>query len=146
MVLESGEADALIEVFNEFLAEIPYDFYSKANRKALKIDGIQINFGEWLYHSNLLSFLVGAGVNARAEKRASQGQSDLVAFHAGKTWVIELKMTRNDNDEAMAKAALKQIREKGYAEPYENPILLGIAINEARRTIGAWEVGGKERL
>ncbi|MDR1164772.1 MAG: AAA family ATPase, partial [Deltaproteobacteria bacterium] len=77
--LESGEASALIEAFNEFLAEIPYDFYSKANRKAINIDGGKINFGEWLYHSNLLSFLVGAGVNARAEKHTSKGQSDLVA-------------------------------------------------------------------
>jgi hypothetical protein len=67
----------------------------------------------------------------------------LVAIHAGKVWVIELKMTRGDNDETVAKSALKQIREKGYAEPYDNPILLGIAINESKRAIGAWEVGYK---
>ncbi|MDR1164973.1 MAG: ATP-binding protein [Deltaproteobacteria bacterium] len=143
--LKSGEASALIEVFNEFLAEIPYDFYSKANRKTVKIDGIKINFDEWLYHSNILSFLIGAGVTARAEKHTSLGQSDLVAIHAGKIWVIELKMVRNDNDETVAKNALKQIRDKDYAGPYDNPILLGIAINESKRTIGAWEVGYKNR-
>jgi hypothetical protein len=103
----------------------------------------EIDFGEWLYHANLLSFLIGAGVIVHAEEHTSHGQSDLVAFHAGRVWVIELKMVRDGNDEDVAQGALKQIREKDYAGPYDNPLLLGIAINGAKRTIGAWAVGKK---
>ncbi|MDR1165575.1 MAG: ATP-binding protein [Deltaproteobacteria bacterium] len=144
-ILGSGDPDALIGEFAKLLAKIPYDIYSKANREDIKINNIEIKFGEWMYHANLLSFLIGSGVNVRAKARASQGQSDLVVSREGRVWVIELKMAQNGDDAAVAKAALKQIREKDYAAPYDNPILLGIAINEAKRTIGAWEVGYKTR-
>ncbi|MDR1166822.1 MAG: PD-(D/E)XK nuclease domain-containing protein [Deltaproteobacteria bacterium] len=143
--LENGDVDALILVFNEFLAKIPYDIYSKANRKTPVINNIKINFHEWLCHANLLSFLIGSGLDARAESHTNHGQSDLVVFHSGRVWVIELKMARKDNDAAVAKEALKQIKEKGYADPYDNSILLGIAIDESKRAIGAWEVEYKSR-
>jgi hypothetical protein len=52
-------------------------------------------------------------------------------------------MARDGNDEDVAQGALKRIREKDYAGPYDNPLLLGIAINGAKRTIGAWAVGKK---
>jgi hypothetical protein len=142
--LKSGDAGALVGEFTKFFAMIPYDLYSKANRNFIKMDNIKMNFGEWTRHANLLSFLVGAGLNVQAEKQTSWGQSDILVFYAGQVWVIELKMTRNDNDEDVAKTALKQIRDKDYGAPYGNPILLGIAINESKRTIGAWEVGYKE--
>jgi hypothetical protein len=48
------------------------------------------------------------------------------------------------SDEALAEAALSQIHEKGYAAPYKNPVLLGIVINDAQRTITAWRAEGGE--
>ncbi|MDR1164433.1 MAG: ATP-binding protein [Deltaproteobacteria bacterium] len=141
--LGSGDAEALIGEFTKFLAEIPYDIYVKANRKAVKFRDSEIKFDEWLYHATLLSFLIGAGVNVRAEEHTSHGQSDMVAIYAGRVWVIELKMVRDGNDEDVAQGALKQIRDKNYAGPYDNPLLLGIAINGAKRTIGAWAVEKK---
>ncbi|MDR1166536.1 MAG: ATP-binding protein [Deltaproteobacteria bacterium] len=136
---ENGDVNSLIKIFNELLAKIPYDIYSNANRKTIKINNIEINFNEWLFHSNILSFLIGAGLDARAENHTSHGQSDLVIIHGRRAWVLELKMVRNGNDATVAKTALKQIMEKDYVGPYANPILLGIAINESKRTISAWE-------
>ncbi|MDR1164721.1 MAG: ATP-binding protein [Deltaproteobacteria bacterium] len=141
--LKNVDARALIEALNYLSRKIPHDAYAQARRKTIIIDGIEINFSEWLYYSSILSFFIGEGVDARAEKYTCQGQSDLVALHDGQTWVIELTVTHDDNDVTAAQCALKRIREKGYAEPYDNPILLGIAINGSKRAIGAWEVGYK---
>ncbi|MDR1166235.1 MAG: ATP-binding protein [Deltaproteobacteria bacterium] len=141
--LGNGDVDSLIRIFNELLAKIPYDIYSKANRKTIEVNNIVINFNEWLFHANILSFLIGAGLDARAENHTSHGQSDLVIIHGGRAWVLELKMVRNKNDADVAKTALKQIMEKDYAGPYANPILLGIAINESKRAISAWEIMDK---
>jgi hypothetical protein len=56
-------------------------------------------------------------------------------------WVIEIKVAETTRDvDRQAEAALRQIHEKGYAEGYENPILLGIAVDDSKRAIGGYRV------
>ena len=47
---------------------------------------------EWLYRSNIMSFLRGCGVMVFAEMHTNKGRSYIVISHKGKTWLIELKV------------------------------------------------------
>ena len=40
----------------------------------------------------------------------------------------------------LADAALSQITEKGYADRFDNAVLLGLAIDDERRSIGEYRV------
>jgi hypothetical protein len=73
----------------------------------------------------------------------------LVVTLGSLAWVLELKVSRSDRqeiagDEALAEATLRQIHEKGYAAPYDNPVLLAFVINDVKRTITAWRAEGGE--
>jgi hypothetical protein len=63
-----------------------------------------------------------------------------VVPHNGGHFVIELKISHNtvQDDRAKAKEALNQILTKGYAEGLDNPILLGLAVNEPQRQATTW--------
>jgi hypothetical protein len=42
----------------------------------------------------------------------------------------------------LAKSALSQIKERKYGDFYENPVLLGLVVNNEKRRILAWECEG----
>ena len=61
----------------------------------------------------------------------------------GHVFVMELKVASGEvAGEAAARAALAQIRERGYAEPYRNSganvHLLGVAFDCLVHNVGAW--------
>jgi hypothetical protein len=62
-------------------------------------------------------------------------------MHKGVPWVIELKVTRNDDCDAKAEEALKQLNGNQYAAPYANAKKMGIAIDDKTRQVGAWVEG-----
>ncbi len=83
------------------------------------------------------------GIYLDAEVRTSRGRIDMVAKAPGHVFVIELKVASGDAaGEAAARAALAQIRERGYAEPYRSSgadvLLLGIAFDCLTHNVGAW--------
>ena len=60
--------------------------------------------------------------------------------HKGGHFVIELKISKNAvaDDRSKAREALDQILTKGYAKGLENPVLLGLAVNEPKREVTTW--------
>ena len=60
----------------------------------------------------LYALLASQGIEVVAEDRQSNGRADIVAKHKKGIFVFELKVD-DPVDEAF-----RQIREKGYAEPY----------------------------
>jgi hypothetical protein len=134
--LANGDAECVVEQFNQLLAAIPYDDFSAAARASVKEQGYAFSPSEWLYRSTLLAYLRGAGVKVEAELHTHKGRADMVAAHKGRVWVMELKIARNDADAArLADSALEQIVELGYAERYNSATLLGMAIDDAKRSI-----------
>jgi hypothetical protein len=139
--LENGDSELFIETLNRLLSSILYDDYNNAAKQAIAQTGVKITTQEWLYRSTILAFLHGCDVLAFGEMHGSKGRSDLIVSYAGTTFVIEIKVARNDDSDALAAEALKQINGKQYAEPYKNAKKLGIAIDDKARQVGAWVEG-----
>jgi hypothetical protein len=140
--LADGSADILVREFNRLLAKIPYDDYAPASSDIFEARHPEASFGEWLYRSALLSCLHGAGVSVEAELHGHRGRPDIVAEHGGRAWVLEFKIRRKGGDAGkLADEALEQIKSKGYGERYENPILLGLAIDDEKRGITEYRAG-----
>ena len=90
---------------------------------------------EFSYERVLYALLASQGVEVVSEDRQSNGRSDIVAKHKKGIFIFELKV-----GEPVDKA-FKQIREKGYAEPYMadgRPIwLVGLSFDlKTRRLVG----------
>jgi hypothetical protein len=99
---------------------------------------IRLKFSESFYRANLHSFLLGAGLKAIPEIHSSQGRGDLVVEHGGKTYVIEMKVVDKASEaESAAKRGMKQIVDTGYADSYDDPILMSLAVAEDIRNIAA---------
>ncbi|MDR3135146.1 MAG: PD-(D/E)XK nuclease domain-containing protein [Deltaproteobacteria bacterium] len=67
-----------------------------------------------------------------------------LAIHCGsQAWVIEVKLSHKDKDDKrLANDAQKQIHLNNYAGGNRDPVLLGLAINDNKRTITSWECQG----
>lgn len=78
-----------------------------------------------------------SGARARSEVLHYRGRIDLVIEFSDKVYVIEFKCNRS------AKAALKQIHEKGYADIFRGSgkkiILMGINFDSEKRNVAEWE-------
>lgn len=88
------------------------------------------------YHSVVYLVLKLLGFAVYAERFTNLGRIDAVLEMQEVVYVIEFKMSTAD-------AALEQIRNKGYAQPYlghgKSIILLGIAFDKASRNIVDWK-------
>ena len=92
-----------------------------------KEDSVQ----EFSYECILYALLASQGIEVVAEDRQSNGRTDIVAKHKKGIYIFELKV-----DDSVDKA-FKQIREKGYAEPYaaeSRPVwLVGLSFDSKTR-------------
>ncbi len=79
-----------------------------------------------------------SGVNAQSEVITSRGRIDLVVEFDDKIYIIEFKCGQS------AKAGLKQIKEKGYAEIIQKTgkklILMGINFDSEKKNAAEWEM------
>jgi hypothetical protein len=133
--LVSGDAEGVRDEFNRLLAAIPYDDYAKAAASAVPRGG---DAREWIYRSTLLSYIYGMGLDVSAEIHGKKGRADMVVKFRGHIWVMELKMTKHYASAAeCASVALDQIKEKGYADNFDEAMLMGIAIDDNERRITA---------
>jgi hypothetical protein len=139
--LEHGNSELLIDALNRLLSSILYEDYDGAAKQSIANTGMKITTQEWLYRSTILAFLHGCDVLAFGEMHGNKGRSDLIVSYAGTTFVIEIKVARNDDSDALATEALKQIKGKQYAGPYANAKKIGIAIDDKARQVGAWVEG-----
>jgi hypothetical protein len=136
--LSEGKSELVIHTFNRLLAGIPYDDYVKSAEQAALYSTVEITTQEWLYRSTILAFLRGCGVLAFGEMHGNQGRSDLLVIFDKIPWIIEIKITRNNDCTVKAQEAMAQINGRQYDGPYANAKKLAIAIDEGKREIGEW--------
>ena len=142
--LERIMYDLVISVFNRLLASIPFDDFASAGRQSVLFNEYRFSVQEWLYRSNIISFLRGCGVVVVAEMHTNLGRADLVVNYMGKTWVIELKVAfAGENPASKAEKAYKQMIDKNYAKPFPGAVCIAMAIDDTKRQITHYVVEAK---
>jgi hypothetical protein len=139
--LRKANAKNVISELDKLLWRIPYDDFTQTESNNLMKQYPDLPLRECIYRSSLLSFLIGTGLRVDPEVHTRRGRADMVVTCTKHVWVIEIKVAETTGDvDRQADAALRQIHERGYAEGYENPILLGIAVDDSKRAIGGYRV------
>ncbi len=122
--LETEDFDAFFETMRAIFASIPYTINAKRD--------------EAYFHTIFYLMLTASGTEADCEPITSQGRIDLVVEFSEKVFIIEFKCNQS------ADAAIRQIREKNYADKYrrrdKNIILIGINFSKEQRNIEEWKV------
>jgi len=79
-------------------------------------------------------------VHVDCEPRQRKGRPDLIVHFDDRVYIMEFKL-----DEP-AESALRQIREKGYADPYRNGarevLLVGVGFSSGKKGVGDWKAEG----
>ena len=112
------------EFTNAIFASLPYELYKKAD--------------EAFFHTIMYLSLALLGYDARSEVLTARGRLDMAVYDEDKVYIIEFKCHQN------ADLALKQIKEKGYAERWvgsgKKVILMGIDFDREKRRIREMKV------
>ena len=128
--LRSNDFEALEALFRAFFASVPYEWYRKND----------IALYEGYYSSVFYSHFAAAGLDVRVEESTSQGRLDMAVLYRGQVYLFEFKMV----DEAPKGDAMRQLREKGYADKYRHPDrpvhLIGVEFSRQDRNIAAFHV------
>ena len=100
-VIEKGNVEEIINLFNEVLAALSYDKYPVNDESVLR--------------SLLQVYLLGKGHDVRIEQHNSKGRSDIIVNFPKRRVVLELKYTDTASEEQKKlDEAEKQIIEKSY--------------------------------
>ena len=115
----AGDVDGLVnETLYRLYAKIPPEWRIRSEADVKR-------------HFRLFMEMIGAKVGA--EEGSARGYADAVIETKKFVWVFEFKFNKS------AKAAVKQIRDKGYADPYrgdKRPVtLVGVNFRAAKRNI-----------
>ena len=76
------------------------------------------NYNEDMYRNILFMMFSLTSYRTTAERVSLLGRADIVVELEDKVYIFELKCCREGNADELAAAALKQIEDKKYAEPY----------------------------
>ena len=92
-----------------------------------------------LYFQNALYILIKLmGFHVQVERATSNGRTDFIIFTKDYIYIMEFKLDQG------AKAAMQQIKDKKYAEPYlldgRKITLIGVNFSKEKRTIDDWIV------
>ena len=110
-LLEANDFDGFAKTLQAYLASIPYRWH---------ITGDLARYEAW-YTCLLHMCFRAIGVDVRSEEASSRGQADMVVMTGGQVFVFEFKMVEQvEETEAALAAALKQMRERGYADKYRD--------------------------
>ncbi len=128
-VLASGDLAGLEAALRAFLASVPHQWHTKNPMGSY----------EGWYASLLQAYFVAADAEVRAEESGSQGRADLIVRGFGRVYVFEFKM----RDRAGAEVALRQLKERGYADRYlgqgEPVHLVGLEFSAETRNLAGFE-------
>jgi hypothetical protein len=148
VALGKGQAEELIKIYNSLLASVPYDLYERGEVKYARAREEEeyykpVYHAESFYHSLLLALIWASRVKTSAENHSYRGRSDVEAEKNGYRYVIELKIA--DGKEAARKAAdeaMKQIRDKGYADKYAatGATLIAMAVDRERWCVTEYRI------
>jgi len=129
-LLQASDFAGLKTLFHAFYASIANDWYRKN----------ELSGFEGYYASIFYSYFAALGLDIRLEDPTSVGRIDMSVLFAGQVFLFEFKvveLTPNGR-------ALQQIKDKHYADKYQNrgePIhLIGVEFSKANRNIVGFEV------
>ena len=128
-VLATGDLVGLEAELRAFLAGVPHQWHGKNPMGSY----------EGWYASLLQAYFVASEAQVRGEESGSQGRADLIVRGFGRVYVFEFKM----RDRAAPGAALRQLKERGYAERYlgrgEPVHLVGLEFSAETRNLTGFE-------
>ena len=123
--LEDGNIEGFKNSFISLFSSIPYNNYT--NNKIYEYEGY--------YASVFYAYLSASGLDIIAEDVTNLGRIDLTIKINNNIYIIEFKVDEKD--------ALKQIKEKNYAQKYlnedKNIYLLGIEFSKEDKNISKFE-------
>ena len=130
-LLRAADMDELEAWFRALFAGIPYHWHSRNT----------IADYEGYYASVFYSFFAGLGAQVQVEDSGSTGRADLVVQTLGRVYIFEVKVYAA----AQRGAALRRLRERGYAAKYGHlglPVhLVGVELNAQTRNVEVFESG-----
>jgi len=129
-LLGAGDFEGFAERLKTYLAGVPHQWYDAGG-----IDRFEAHYASMLY----LCFRA-VGADLAVEDSSNHGRADMVVFHAGQVFVLEFKMAADgEPPEAALDRAIKQMRQRGYAEKYRgrgNPThLLAAVFSQNQRNL-----------
>ncbi len=120
--LMDEDLGAFIETVRAIFASIPYALETRRD--------------EAYFHALFYLMVSASGAEARSEVLTCEGRIDLVVAFSDKIYIIEFKCGQG------AAAALRQIRDKKYAQKYrglgKKIILMGIDFDPEKRNVAEW--------
>lgn len=131
LALRKGDIDLALQHMQAYLAGVPYiEGFKKKLAEAATAEG----FWEFTFYL-IFSML---NVYVRTQVKVAKGRADMVVFMPDTIYVIELKTGGS------AEEALRQIDERGYAEPFKTDgrkiVKVGVNTNKETRTIEEWKI------
>jgi hypothetical protein len=122
--LQVENIDAFMETMTAIYASIPYPLESKRD--------------EAYFHTIFYLMVSASGVDAKSEVLTYKGRIDLVMEFSDKLYIIEFKCNQS------AAAGIRQIHDKGYADPYrqigKKIILMAINFDLEKRNVSEWVI------
>ena len=124
--LRKGEIDAFMERFESFFADFPYELNDRTER-----------------HYQVVVYLIFKlmGQFTQAEVHSAKGRADAIVQTPDYVYVFEFKL------DGTAEEALRQINEKGYAEPFKSDnrkvLKVGVEFSAETRNVKRWLVEDK---
>lgn len=121
--LRHGDTDSFMQRLEAFFADFPYELNDKTER-----------------HYQVILYLVFKlmGQFTQAEVRSAKGRADAVVQTSDYIYLFEFKLN------GTAEEALKQIDEKGYAQPFladsRKVVKVGVEFSAEERNIARWLV------
>jgi hypothetical protein len=137
--LLDGNAGGVTAEFNRVIAAAPYDNFERAARRAVRGLRLKIDAWEWLCRSTLLSYLIGMGLDVKASADPGEKYPDMIVKIPGRVWIIELDAAKDltEADET-AGSILGRLKDSGFADEYDNAVLLGLVLDDKRGSITAF--------
>ncbi|MBR0272594.1 MAG: ATP-binding protein [Bacteroidaceae bacterium] len=129
--LRSGDIDLALREMKAFLAGVPY---VEGFKRKLEDVVVKEGFYEYTFYL-ILSML---NVYVQTQVRTNDGRIDMTLFMPDTIYIFEFKV------HSSAAAALRQIKDNGYAAPYATDprrvVLVGVSFDLASWTINEWVV------
>ena len=121
--MEKGEVAPFMHRFEAFFADFPYELNDKTER-----------------HYQVIVYLIFKlmGQFTQAEVHSAKGRADAIVQTPDYIYIFEFKLN------GTAEEALKQIDEKGYAEPFKSDkrklLKVGVEFSAETRNVSRWLV------
>lgn len=121
--VNGGDVEGFLERMQAFFAGFPYENALKTERD---------------FQNVMYAVMAMMSLSVRLEQHSSRGSADMVIKTSDYVYIFEFKVNKSPEE------ALKQIEEKGYAEPFKKEhrkiIKVGVEFSTEARNITRWQI------